>query len=255
MKPLIGITANYSTDEEIGVSSGLGLPGQEWQLLADDYVKALEKAGATPVILPITREAETLSGILPLLDGVLFSGGSDLDPHYYGELPRYGLGSIDPLRDKHEMALARTVLHELDMPVLGICRGCQLINVVQGGTLYQDLQLERPEGFNHTLKGAPKYHGSHPARITEGSRLHSIFGSDQIMVNSFNHQAIKQVGENLEVTMCALDGLVEGIEMKGERFIVAVQWHPEMMLDHYPGYLGLFQRFVDHCREYAQRKK
>lgn len=247
MRPIIGICANYSTDDRVGVNSGLGLPGQEWQVLADDYIKAVERAGGIPLILPVTERPETLLSVLSKLDGILFSGGTDIDPRYYGEWPGPALGVIDPRRDRHEIELAKTVLSEMDMPVLGICRGCQLLNVASGGTLYQDLQLERPEGLFHTHLKSPKYHPVHPVSIKPGSRLHAIFGREELEVNSFNHQAIKRVGGGFEVTMTAPDGLVEGIEMPGERFVVAVQWHPEMMIDRHPDYLVLFQAFVKAC--------
>lgn len=248
MRPIIGILANYSTDDSIGTKSGLGVQGQEWQVLANDYIHAIEKAGGIPVILPITKTPDTLYDVLPRLDGVLLSGGSDIDPQCYGQLPRYGLGGIDPKRDQHEIALLKKLLHEMDLPILGICRGSQLLNVVCGGTLYQDLQLERPNGMNHTLKYAPKYHATHKAFIKEGSKLHRIFQKVEIGVNSFNHQAIDKLGEGLVATMMAPDGLIEGIELEGERFVVAVQWHPEMMIDAYPEYLALFEALVEHSK-------
>ncbi|MFD1781662.1 gamma-glutamyl-gamma-aminobutyrate hydrolase family protein [Fredinandcohnia salidurans] len=255
MKPVIGICANFTADDTVGVKSGLGLPGQEWQVLADDYVKAIERAGGTPIILPITSDVEALSGILPKLDGILFSGGSDIEPKYYGEQPRYGLGDIDPYRDRHEMELANIVIHDMDIPVLGICRGSQLINVVMGGTIYQDLKLERDKGFNHTLKGAPKFHPTHPVTIKDGSKLAAIFNETEIWVNSFNHQGINKIGDKIEVTMEAPDGHVEGIEMIGDRFVVAVQWHPEMMIDKYNQYQVLFDVFVSRCNVNVLNKK
>lgn len=251
MKPIIGICANYSTDDQIGVKGGLGMPGQEWQVLADDYIKAIERAGGTPVVLPITRSIDSISPVLGLLDGILFSGGTDIDPRYYGEWPGKGLGDIDPGRDRHEFALAEKALHETDIPILGICRGAQLLNVATGGSLYQDLLLDRPEGLFHTQKMAPKYHPIHPVTVKAGSKLHAIFGDEELWVNSFNHQAIKKVGNGFEVTMSAPDGLVEGIEMSAERFVVAVQWHPEMMIDHDSRYLAIFQAFVEACKKKA----
>ncbi|USG65657.1 gamma-glutamyl-gamma-aminobutyrate hydrolase family protein [Brevibacillus ruminantium] len=247
MKPLIGISANYSHEDNVGITSNLGLPGQDWQLLADDYIKSIERSGGVPVILPVTENPESLYPLLSKLDGILFTGGTDIDPAYYGEWPRAGLGPIDPKRDRHEIALAKKVLQDTNLPVLGICRGSQLLNVVSGGTLYQDLQTERPEGIAHALRYSPKYHPVHPASIQPGSRLEAIFQAQEIGVNSYNHQAIKQVGSDFSVTMTAPDGLVEGIEMAGERFVVAVQWHPEMMVDKHEEYLKLFLAFVAAC--------
>jgi putative glutamine amidotransferase len=247
MKPIIGICANYSTDDQIGTKSGLGLAGQEWQVLADDYIKAVERSGGAPVILPITKRTESILPVLGMLDGILFTGGTDIDPRYYGEWPGKGLGTIDPERDRHEMDLVKTALQEMDLPILGICRGFQLLNVAAGGSLYQDL-LDRPEGLYHTQKYAPKYYPVHPVTVKAGSRLHAMFGDEELWVNSFNHQGLKKVGSGFEVTMAAPDGLPEGIEMPGERFVVAVQWHPEMMIDHDPRYLAIFQAFVEACK-------
>lgn len=246
-RPLIGICANYSTDDKPGIITGLGLPGQEWQLLADDYVKCIERAGGIPIIIPITEDFSCTTETLGILDGLLFTGGSDIDPQFYNQLPKKGLGAIDPKRDEHEIALAKKVLFEMDMPVLGICRGIQILNVACGGTLYQDLALERPEGFNHTIIEAPKYYPTHKVKIKEQSKIHHIFKSDEIKVNSFNHQGINRLAEEFEATMVAEDGLIEGIEMKGSRFVIAVQWHPEMMVERYPEYMVIFEEFVKGC--------
>ena len=247
MKPIIGICANYSIDEQVGIKSGLGTKGQEWQLLSSDYTSAIEQAGGAPVILPVTQGIESLEPVLAMLDGLLFTGGTDLDPRYYGEWPGPKLGSIVPARDRHEIALAEKALHEMDIPIFAICRGAQVLNVAAGGSLYQDLQLDRPEGLFHTHMMAPKYHPVHPVTIKAGSKLHAIFGTEEIWVNSFHHQAVKKVGSGFEVTMTAPDGLVEGMEMPGERFVVAVQWHPEMMFDRDSRYLAIFQAFVKAC--------
>ena len=249
MKPLIGICANYSTNDTVGFITELGLQGQEWQLLANDYIAAIERAGGIPVILPITEKLETCTQLLGKLDGILFSGGTDIDPQYYGELPRYGLGTIDPKRDQHELALAKKVLFETDLSVLGICRGIQLLTAATGGTMYQDLERERPDGMNHTIKKVVKHHPVHGVTITKESKMHQIFRSERINVNSFNHQAVKTLGQGFKATMTAPDGLIEGIEMMGDRFVCAVQWHPEMMIDHHPEYLSLFKAFVENCRK------
>lgn len=107
MKPIIGICANYATDDKIGIITELGFPRQEWQLLANDYIKAIELAGGSPLIIPVVEDFENTERILPILDGILFSGGSDIDPSYYGELPQYGLRTVTPFRDSHEIALAK----------------------------------------------------------------------------------------------------------------------------------------------------
>lgn len=248
MKPIIGICANYTKDESIGLKTGLGLQGQEWQLLADDYVNAIERAGGVPVILPITENTHHVGVLLDRIDGVLFSGGTDIDPQYYGQLPQYGLGALDPDRDRYELNLVKKVLYETELPVLGICRGIQLLNVATGGTIYQDLQKGRSASFNHTVKDVPRYHGTHKAYIKKQSTLHAIFQKDAIDVNSFHHQAIDQLGDGFEMTMSSSDELAEGIEWTGNRFVIGVQYHPEMMISRYPEHLCLFDAFIDHCQ-------
>lgn len=249
MKPLIGICANYLTDDAIGLAAGIGAKNQEWQLLADDYIVAIERAGGVPVILPITEDLETLTPLLQKLDGILFSGGSDIDPNYYGEYPRFGLGLIEPKRDNHEVNLAKKVLLETSLPVLGICRGMQLLTVATGGTLYQDLQTQKPEGINHSVHKAVKHHAFHSVSIEKESILYDIYQSAVLEVNSFHHQAVKELGEGFKATMIAPDGIIEGMEWEtGNRFVVAVQWHPEMMEGPVSTIRPLFNSFVEACK-------
>lgn len=248
MRPVIGICVNHSSDDSIGVNTKLGLRGQDWQIIASDYIKAVEKAGGCPVIIPIVYDIDTIWNFVKKLDGIIFTGGSDLNPKLYDEFPRYGLGDINPVRDEHEIELCKRVLNETELPVLGICRGMQLINVTLGGTLYQDIQNEREKGFNHKLLNFPKYFPSHNVYVHKGSKLYEIFDKEEMGVNSFNHQAVKELGNGLIASMNADDGLVEGIELEGDRFVVAVQWHPEMMIDKYDSYLIYFKKFIDKCK-------
>lgn len=248
VKPIIGICANYTSDDEPGLITELGLPKQEWQLLADDYIKAVERAGGIPIIIPVTEAFDNAVKILDLLDGIIFSGGSDIDPALYNELPRYGLSTVEPKRDNHEIKLAKKVISEMDIPVLGICRGIQILNIVKGGTLYQDIGVERESEMNHTLTKYPKHHPTHKVKIDKSSKLYPAFNKDSIAVNSFNHQAIKEVGKDFKVVMEAPDSLVEAIELTGNRFVAAVQWHPEMMIDVHPEYIALFETFINYCK-------
>lgn len=252
MKPLIGICANYLSDDAIGMQAGIGAKHQEWQLLADDYIAAIERAGGIPVILPITENVETLTPLLQKLDGILFSGGSDIDPNSYGEFPRFGLGLIEPKRDAHEIQLAQKVLNETTLPVLGICRGIQLLTVATGGTLYQDLQSQRPEGINHSVPKAVRHHAFHTVKIERDSLLHNIYQADELGVNSFHHQAVKELGKGFKATMTAPDGIVEAVEWEGNRFVVAVQWHPEMMEGKMANIRPIFNAFVEECKSANQ---
>lgn len=246
MKPLIGICANYLSDDTAGLAAGIGAKNQEWQMLADDYIVAIERAGGVPVILPVTKEIETLTPLLEKLDGILFSGGSDIDPDLYGEYPIFGLGFIEPRRDLHELKLAQKVLLEMNIPILGICRGMQLLTVATGGTLYQDLASQKPEGINHSVPKAIKHHSFHPVQIENGSILNSIFESVELRVNSFHHQAVKELGKGFKSTMTAPDGIIEGMEWEeSNRFVVAVQWHPEMMEGQVDTVRPIFNAFIE----------
>lgn len=253
MKPLIGICANYLSDDSVGLAVGIGARNQEWQLLADDYIMAIERAGGVPVILPITSDIETLNPLLEKLDGILFSGGSDIDPNLYGEYPKFGLGFIEPKRDLHELKLAQKVLMDMNIPVLGICRGMQLLTVATGGKLYQDLASQKPEGINHSVPKAIRHHAFHPVQIETGSLLNSIFQREELNVNSFHHQAVKELGEGFKVTMTAPDGIIEGMEwVEQNRFVIAVQWHPEMMEGQVDTIRPIFHAFVEASKVNAQ---
>lgn len=246
-KPLIGIIANYTNDDEIGIKLNLGVHGQEWQLLPDDYVMAIEHVGGIPIILPITNDVTTLIPLIKQLDGIIFTGGPDIDPQVYGENPMPGLQEIDVKRDEYELALVHYVLERTKLPVLGICRGLQILTVATGGTLYQDITKYRKESFNHTVLNVVKHHPTHEVMIKKGSFFYEVFKRNKIGVNSFHHQAVKDLGKNFKATMVADDGVVEGIEMSGERLICAVQWHPESMFDQDPIYIELFSSFLKQC--------
>lgn len=246
MKPVIGITLNYSTTDTLGVNEGIGAKTQDWQLLASDYIRSVEKAGGIPVLLPIVEDADSIWDFVKSLDGILFSGGADINPRLYGEEPIFGLGTVDTLRDDFEYKLLKRVLEETSIPVLGICRGFQLINIAYGGTLYQDMKSQRPEGMNHGLGIYPKHYPAHTVKIKEGTWLYEVFG-EEIGTNSLHHQAAKDVGKGLKQVMYASDGLLEGVELEGDRFVVAVQWHPEMMVPADEKYLNYFTKFVEVC--------
>ncbi len=230
MKPIIGI---LSTSEDTQA----------------DYIKAVERAGGTPIVLPMVEEIRTLDPIIDKLNGIIFTGGSDINPHCYKDYPKYGLGKVLPKRDGFEVPLALSILNDSNISILGICRGMQLLNVVTGGSLYQSLEKENPISFNHWMKDIyPRYHPSHEVTIEKSSKLFSIFNKDKIFVNSFHHQGIKTLGKGFQPVMTADDGTIEAIEFPGKRFIIGVQWHPEMMIDTYPEYLNLFRTFVMQCQ-------
>lgn len=238
MRPIIGILSTYSENTQ------------------NDYIKAIEHSGGAPLILSKIKDISTLDSIIAQLDGIIFTGGADINPHCYNQNnPQYGLGEVDPERDACEISLAKKILKETQIPVLGICRGMQLLNVVAGGTLYQNIESEVENSINHWLKdNYPRHYPSHEVTVEKNSILYSIFKNDKIFVNSFHHQGVKMLGLGFIASMYAADGMVEAIEMPGDRFVVGVQWHPEMMVEMYPMYLELFKTFV-HANPTFKNKK
>lgn len=210
MKPVIGITANYYLEEKTFA-------------LRDYYVNSVIHAGGMPLIL--AAQAALVEDYLNVCDGFIFSGGGDLDPRYFGQSPCAMLGEVNPFRDEFEIKLAKKVLAS-GQAALGICRGCQILNVAAGGNLIQHLASE----LCHDQK-APRDYPIHDIFIASDSQLHRILGSDKISVNSFHHQAVDQPGDGLIRSAYAQDGTVEAIELRGDSFYLGVQWHPECMSD------------------------
>ncbi|MDY0235576.1 MAG: gamma-glutamyl-gamma-aminobutyrate hydrolase family protein [Gudongella sp.] len=231
MRPLIGILSTYSEDTQL------------------DYIKAIEKSNGAPITISRVASISSLNSIIDKLDGIIFTGGSDINPHCYNSHnPQYGLGKVDPDRDDFEISLVKKILSDTQISVLGICRGMQLLNVATGGNLYQNIEKQVPNSINHWLKDIyPRYYPSHEVSINKNSKIYSIFNKETLFVNSFHHQAINTLSPNFIASMHSIDGLVEAIEIPGDRFVVGVQWHPEMMVDKYPLYLNLFKSFIKSC--------
>lgn len=247
MKPVIGITCKYSYEGSFASQYGLGLSGQRWNLLAKDYVHALELAGAIPLLIPVHDDIENSLDLLSRLDGVLFSGGSDVDPSSYGEEKSALCGKIVPNRDEQELVMARHVLSESGMPALFICRGVQVLNVAAGGSLCQDLP---GVGIYGHLQNEPIDSLCHGVKIESGSPLSHILHVDTLAVNSFHHQAIKSLGRGLSVAAVSDDGdqIIEAVHCPGrEGFLLGVQWHPEMLVDFYPQHLEIIEAFTKSC--------
>lgn len=190
------------------------------------YLEVLERHGMAPLLLTPTHTRASMASLLDQCRGLVLSGGEDLDPSYYGEAPLPGLGVTNPARDEAELVVLELAL-ERELPILAICRGCQLTNVYLGGTLYQDLTLQRSESLEHRQK-EPWGRRSHRVSLDPDSELARIAGSDEIFINSFHHQGIKDVGEGLEVVAEAEDGTIEAVEWPGApAWFLGVQWHPE----------------------------
>ena len=210
-------------------------------------------AGGLAFALPTERPEEAVAYVANL-DGLLFSGGKDIDPSHYGEEPIKGIGSFDPERDEWELALFKAAAAK-GLPIFGICRGHQLVNIALGGSLFQDLANQCSEAKLHNPEDFPVDKLFHRISIAGESLVHKIFGDSGTRVNSFHHQAVKKLGTGLKVSATALDGVVEAFESTNPtHFILGVQFHPESLTLNYPVFLGLFSAFVDASRKRAIRE-
>lgn len=212
------------------------------------YLKALEAAGALPLVMPPMAH-EAIEPLLDRLDGVCLSGGPDLDPETYEARPDPHLGPVEPDLDRFELAMARRA-DAREMPILAICRGMQALNVARGGTLHQHLP-DLP-GTLHHRQSEPGDVPAHEIRLERPSLLAESLGADRLEVNSFHHQAIDRLGEGLRAVAAAPDGIVEGVEDPDRAFLVGVQWHAEAQAGREPE-AALFARFVDACGDRRPR--
>jgi putative glutamine amidotransferase len=224
--------------------------GAERQGVNSAYLQSIVAAGAVPFILPPAIGAARAAGALDGVDALLLSGGEDLDPSWYGAPASRDLGDVDRERDLFELALFAAA-RQRAMPVLGICRGIQLINVALGGTLWQHLPGERPSSINHDRRDARSVR-THAVTLEPGSRAASVLGRSELEVNSFHHQGIRDLAAPLRASGWAGDELVEVVEgAGGEPWLLAVQWHPEEMTGEAaaPEH-GLFQALVNAVQAY-----
>jgi putative glutamine amidotransferase len=199
--------------------------------VTEAYVKAVSRAGATPLLIPLGLPDTAYPALLEHLDGVLFTGGGDVQPERYGGQPHPLVSEMDPDRDRVEISLLQDSLQN-SKPFLGICRGLQLINVAMGGSLYEDLQAQNPQAHRHQFfPEKPRSFPAHEVQIKPESRLAGILGATQTEVNSFHHQGIRQLAAGLSASAYAPDGVIEAFELPDYPFGLAVQWHPEWMQD------------------------
>ena len=228
-----------------------GVPGERqpcW-LMGRSYVEELRKVGGVPWVIPlIPHDEDTLDEIFSRLNGVFVTGGVDVDPTRYGEAKSPLCGTIDPDRDAVELLLLKYAMaHEL--PVLAVCRGIQILNVMGGGTLYQDVSAMVPAALKHDYFPTPEQPSrkylAHDITVKAGSKLGRILGDGVVPVNSMHHQAIKDLAPGLAATAFAPDGIIEGVEGTGDQYVIAVQWHPEELTDTQPGMKRLFTTFID----------
>ncbi len=236
MAPFIGLTGNI--EYKAGDRQGL--------YLGEDYTDAVYTAGGIPLIVPFTKNLSALDEIVALIDGLILTGGGDLSPLIYGEEPHTGLGEISPLRDNVEVYLLQATL-QAKKPVLGICRGIQVINAALGGTLYQDLPRQLGTDIQHSQKGPVSY-AAHTVMLKDNAQLTRIFGVTDMLVNTRHHQAIKKVAPGFVAVAHSKDGVIEAIESKTDPFVIGVQWHPENLWRNDESQLALFSALVDAAR-------
>jgi putative glutamine amidotransferase len=235
--PLIGITTSLTADRT---------PERAYVNIA--YIRAVQDAGGIPLLLPPHLSAEVRTALWQRLDGLVLTGGGDIDPARFGQPRHPKTDDVAPARDELELALTRRALDDA-LPLLGICRGIQVLNVALGGTLVQDLPSERPGPIAHS-QSEPRHEATHPVKVMgEGTRLGRVLGRLELQVNSMHHQAIDRLGAGLREVAWAPDGVVEGVELPGdERFFLGVQWHPEELVAHDPAARNLFSAIVDAAR-------
>lgn len=226
---LIGLVAQHNNDH----------PNHFF--LARAYSQAIINAGGIPLIIP-HQPPKQLASLLSQVRGVVLTGGVDVDPQRYGEEPHPGCGEISPLRDELDFAVADWALRH-DLPLLAICRGIQVLNVALGGTLFQDIPAQVAGALKHRQQ-APGWYGTHEVQLEPATLLSSIWGGS-LKVNSLHHQAIKRLGTGLRLAATASDGVIEAVESTEHRFVVGVQWHPELMEEHCPAARELFRKFVE----------
>lgn len=242
MKPLIGITTYLDYMERV-----------KYNVLSVNNTNSVYMAGGVPAALPIIYDPDVIHGYLNSIHGLIFSGGEDIAPVLLGEEPIREVNHISYERDIFEIELFREA-RKMDMPILGICRGIQLINAAAGGRNYQDIYKQHKGANGHNPNGIDYSDYHHSVNIDKDSKLYEIFGETDIRVNSLHHQAVMDPADGFKVTARAKDGIIEGIEAKKNTFIVGVQWHPEHMTSKHPEFINLYRAFIQNAQKYAERR-
>lgn len=232
MKPLIGVTTSVTSDGSTTVGQA--------------YLKAVLTAGGIPVVLPNLTNEEDAARLAASIDGLLLTGGGDIDPTLFNEEPKLGLGDITPERDCFEMLMIEKML-EANKPVLAICRGIQILSIACGGDMFQDIyrQHENKDNLLQHQQHAPRYHASHFVDVPAQSLLGRVTGAERFKVNSYHHQAVRRIPDGFRTAATASDGVIEAIESERHAFVLGVQWHPEGLLEKDdPASLRIFKAFV-----------
>jgi putative glutamine amidotransferase len=248
-RPLIALTTSELRRPADVRQPPEGEPPRIELALGTSYPEAIERAGGVPVVIPPLRP-DAIGPLLDRIDGICLPGGPDLQPASYGEQPHPRLGPTEPSVDALELALIRAA-DRRGLPILGICRGMQALNVARGGDLHQHLPDVVGEAVCHRQEevgGIP----THGVRLAPGSTLRALLGSDAVAVNSFHHQAVRGLGRGLVATAWAPDGTIEALEQPGERLVMGVQWHAEGLRAHAPLFDALIEAAAGAAAGWAQ---
>jgi putative glutamine amidotransferase len=253
-RPVIGVPTH--TLQALG-----GIPAEcppSW-VMSQRYVNTLAAAGALPWLVPLLADEGAVRGMYDELDGVFLPGGADIDPASFGAARHPKTDArTDPPRDRVELDFTRWALAD-GKPLLGVCRGIQILNIACGGTLWQDVADERAGSIKHDYfpfggQSWARDHLAHPVRVAAGSRLAEALGTGDVRVNSMHHQGVRDLAPGLAVTAVAPDGLVEGVELVGHHYAVGVQWHPEVLTETDAGMRRLFAAFVQAAAEFRETR-
>lgn len=237
-KKIIGISSN------IVINTSEPFNGSMQLRLFYEYVQSVIDAGGIPIILPNTTDLSIINSYINIIDGLILTGGSDINPLKYGEEPKRKLGHVSNERDSFEFYLLEQAIKN-NIPILGICRGIQIINVFSGGSLYQDILYIKDSYIKHVQDSEPNI-PSHSIYIYKDTNLYKILGNSAL-VNSYHHLAIKDLAPNFKVSAVSKDGVIEGIENTTNPFIMGIQWHPELLTKNYDNMLNLFKYFIEKC--------
>lgn len=240
MRPIIGVTSSIGNNEESIGNKGISH-------VSNNILSAVSQSLGIPMILPNLLNEEAIDIIADKIDGLLLSGGNDIDPSLFGEEPNRNLGNITPERDFFEIAITQRILSK-NKPILAICRGSQILNIAAGGDMYQDIYGQHNgETLQHN-QNAHVSHGSHFVNVDKKSLLYKCVNKTKIKVNSFHHQAVRKTGNGFIVAAAANDGIIEAINSEIHHFVLGVQWHPECMISE-SSQRGIFDHFVNACKQ------
>lgn len=233
MKPVIGITTFFEQK-----------PNKIYCAVSRNYVRSIIMAKGLPVLLPICNDSSSIEDYIDRLDGLVLTGGEDVSPFFYGENPIKEVDHFSRVRDEFEIGLFTSALKK-NIPVLGICRGIQIMNTALGGTLYQDIFSQVKNCLGHFPKKMPVDQLYHTVDIKKESILYKVFKKERIKVNSYHHQSIKSLAKDFRVSALSSDGIIEGIEHKNKTFAIAAQWHPEDLTKKHAEFIKLFKALTD----------